>query len=89
MKPILIALLIYVLLNGYVTKRLNKSYYINEEMRSLHKKFIWFLPFLGPLIIKNFWKKPKTNNVQTNTKTQRDKNTKYDGFYESGQGVDY
>jgi hypothetical protein len=85
MKLALIALLIYILLNVFVTKRINKSYYLSEEMRSLHKKFIWFLPILGPLIIKNFWRKPKTNNIQVNTKSQRDKNAKYDGFYDSGQ----
>jgi hypothetical protein len=89
MKLALIALLDYILLNVFVTKRINKSYYLSEEMRSLHKKFIWFLPFLGPILIKNFWRKPKTNNIQTNTKTQRDKKAKYDGFYESGQGVEY
>ncbi len=87
MKLALIALLIYILLNVFVTKRLNKSYYLSEEMRTLHKKFIWFLPFLGPLLIKNFWRKQKSKNIQINTKTQRDKNAKYDGFYESGQGV--
>ncbi len=85
MKLALISLLIYILLNVFVTKRINKSYYLSEEMRSLHKKFIWFLPILGPLIIKNFWRKPKTNNIQVNTKSQRDKNAKYDGFYDSGQ----
>ena len=88
MKLALIGLLIYILLNVFVTKRINKSYYLSEEMRSLHKKFIWFLPILGPLIIKNFWRKPKTNNIQVNTKSQRDKNAKYDGFYDSGQVVD-
>ncbi len=88
MKLVPLAILIYILLNVFVTKRINKSYYLSEEMRSLHKKFIWFLPFLGPLLIKNFWRKPKTNNIQINTKTQRDKNAKYDGFYESGQGVE-
>jgi hypothetical protein len=88
MKLALLALLIYILLNVFVTKRINKSYYLNEEMRNLHKKFIWFLPFLGPLLIKNFWRKPKTNNIKTNTKTERDKNAKYDGFYDSGQWIE-
>jgi hypothetical protein len=40
------------------------------------------------VLIKNFWRKPKTKNIQTNTKTQRDKNAKYGGFYESGIGVE-
>jgi len=44
------------------------------------------LPFLGPLVIKNFWKTPKEKGLQINTKTQRDKNTTYGGFYESGLG---
>jgi hypothetical protein len=88
MKLALISLLIYISLNVFVTKRINKSYYLSEEMRRLHKKFIWFLPFLGPLLIKNYWRKPKTNKIQINTKTQRDKNATYGGFYESGIGVE-
>jgi hypothetical protein len=89
MKVVLFVFLVYIILNLFVTKRINKSTYLSEDMRSLHKKFIWFLPFLGPIIIKNFWGKPKKDNIQTNTKTQRDKNAKYDGFYESGKGMEY
>lgn len=89
MKVVLFVFLVYIILNVFVTKRINKTTYLNEDMRSLHKKFIWFLPFLGPIIIKNFWGKPKTVKILTNTKTQRNKNAKYNGFYESGKGIEY
>lgn len=89
MNLVLFVFLVYILFNVFVTKRINKTTYLNEDMRSLHKKFIWFLPFLGPIIIKNFWGKPKTVKIQTNTKTQRDKNAKYNGFYESVKGIEY
>ncbi len=88
MKLAFVALLIYLVLNVFVTKRINKSIYVNEEMKKLHKRLIWVLPFLGPVLIKNFFRKPKTKKIQTNTKTQRDKNAKYGGFYESGIGVE-
>jgi hypothetical protein len=88
MKLALFPLFIYLVLNVFVTKQINKSIYVNEEMKRLHKRLIWVLPFLIPVLIKNFWKKPKTNKIQTNTKTQRDKNAKYGGFYESGIGVE-
>lgn len=86
--PYFLLVILYIVLNMFVTRRINKSYYISEAMRSLHKKFIWLFPFLGPLIIVNFWKKPKRPIIQTNTKAQRDKNSSYNGFYESGKGVD-
>lgn len=86
MKRALIILLIYKSLNVFATKRINKSTYISEEMRKLLKKFIWVLLFLGPLLIRNFWKQHQ-RSIQTNTKTERDKNTQYNGFYESGEGM--
>ncbi len=88
MKLALLTFIIYFLINLFVTRRINKSYYIREEMKRFHKKFIWFLPFLGPLLIKNFWIKHKPNTNKAITKSQRDKSIKYDGFYESGQGID-
>jgi hypothetical protein len=89
MKLALIIFLIYISITIYVTIRINKSFYISEEMRKLHKKLIWILPFLGPLILKNFWRREKINKFPTNTKTQRDKNQKYGDFYESGKGMDF
>jgi len=85
-KIILIILVLYILMHVYVTKRISKAYYVEDKMKRFHRKFIWMLPFLGPLVIKNFWKTPKEKGLQINTKTQRDKNTTYGGFYESGLG---
>lgn len=89
MKLIIIAIICFIVINLFVTKRINKSYYLNEEMRSLHKKFIWFLPFLGPLLIKSFWGKQKNERKLPHTQSQREKNEKYNGFYESGKGLDF
>ncbi len=54
----------------------------------LHKKMIWFLPFIGPLLIKGFWARNSKERFDTMTKAQR--NDKKDGgFYESGIGEHY
>lgn len=58
---------------------------MDEEMRRLHRRFIWFVPFVGPLIIAGFWRKAKKVNFDTMTKQQRDK--KKGDFYESGIGL--
>ena len=64
MKLALIALIFYILLNVFDSKRINKSYYLSEEMRSLRKKLIWFLPLLDPILINKNWRKPLTNNIK-------------------------
>lgn len=64
-------ILLYVLLNLYVTKRINKADYLQEDRRSLHKKFIWVLPFLGPLAIRGFWRKKKEEGLEVMTKDKR------------------
>jgi hypothetical protein len=76
---------IYILLNLYVTRRINKSYYLNGERRELHKKLIWIIPFIGPLLIRGFWKMEKNKKIKTITKEEREK--KKGDFYESGIGL--
>ena len=75
---------VYIILNLYVTGRINKSYYLNEERRGLHKKLIWIIPFIGPLLIIGFWTKRKIKS-ETMTKNEREK--KKGDFYESGIGL--
>jgi hypothetical protein len=75
----------YVLFNMYVTRRINNAYYLSEQRRGLHKKFIWIIPFLGPLLIRDFWKVEKKNRFETITKEQRRKQN--GEFYESGIGT--
>jgi hypothetical protein len=77
---------IYVGFNLFVTQRISKAFYMDEERRKLHKKFIWLVPFVGPLLIAGFWRKAKKVKFDTMTKQQRDKNK--GGFYESGIGLD-
>jgi hypothetical protein len=76
----------YIIVNVYVAGRINRSYYTNLERRALHKKLIWFLPFIGPLMLREFWRKGKAITNETITKDQREK-SKGD-FYESGIGLD-
>jgi hypothetical protein len=75
----------YIILNLYVTRRINKSYYLNDQRRAIHKILIWFLPFIGPLLIMGFWRKERKVKFDTMTKDQR-KKSKGD-FYESGIGL--
>lgn len=73
----------YLILNLYVSSRISKAQYNDESRRSVHRWFIWLLPFLGPLITKPFWTKPK--RLQVMTKANR--KTKKGGFHESGKGM--
>jgi hypothetical protein len=75
---------VYVSLNIFVTIRINKSDYLSEERRKLHRRLIWLLPFLGPLLIIGFWTKSKPK-LETMTKEKREKNK--GNFYESGIGL--
>jgi hypothetical protein len=75
----------YILLTLYVTRRVKKSFYLNEERRAFHKKLIWAIPFLGPLMIIGFWKKERKVNFETMTKEDREK--RKGDFYESGIGL--
>jgi hypothetical protein len=85
MWTIIITATVYIILNLFVTGRINKSYYLNEERRGLHKKLIWVIPFLGPLMIIGFWRKTRKMKVDIMTKEQREK--KNGDFYESGIGL--
>ena len=82
---IIISVLIYTVFNIYVTKRINKSLYIDDSRRKLHKKFIWLIPFIGPLMIREFWKKGGAEPMKVMTKANKnlDKST----FRESGTGM--
>ena len=40
-------------------------------MQSLHLKLIWFLSFIGPLMLYSFWKKSKPTKMKINTKEHR------------------
>lgn len=75
----------YAGFNLFVTHRINTAYYVEEERRRLHKKFIWLVPFVGPLIILGFWRKRKKFKFDTITKPDRDK--KKGAFYESGMAL--
>jgi hypothetical protein len=77
---------LYTGFNLFVTKRINKAYYIDEERRRLHKKFIWVVPFVGPIVIFGSWRKRRKVKFDAMTKQQRDK--KKGDFYESGIGLD-
>lgn len=76
----------YAGFNLFVTRQINRAYYVDEERRRLHRKFIWLIPFVGPLIILGFWRKRKRVKFDTITKQERDK--KKGDFYESGIGLD-
>lgn len=56
-------------------------------MLSLHLKLIWILPFIGPTLLYNFWKKSNPTVMKINTKENR--KTESTHFYESGEGLDY
>ena len=82
---VLVVAFLYVFINIYVTKRINKALYLKEERRRLHKKFIWYLPFIGPLIIRGFWKTREDKDLEVMTKSKRkiDKSN----YTESGTGM--
>jgi hypothetical protein len=75
-----------VLFNLFVTRRINSAFYLEERRRRFHKNFIWLAPFVGPIIIKGFWRKTHAVKFVTMTKQLRDK--KKGDFYESGIGLD-
>ena len=72
---------ILVAYNVHVTKRINQSFYMKESRRKLHKRFIWYLPFLGAFLIKGYWKKDKDEPF---TMTKKDRKHDKSNFYESG-----
>ena len=78
---------IYITSNLVISKRLKNSYYPDKAMLSLHLKLIWILPFIGPTLLYNFWKKSNPTVMKINTKENR--KTESTHFYESGEGLDY
>jgi hypothetical protein len=81
---LIIIIAIYILFTLFVRKKIVAAYYLKEERRRLHKKLIWFIPFLGPLMLRAFWKERK-ENIEVKTKFTRKKDRS--GFYESGIGI--
>jgi hypothetical protein len=69
---LLIIIAVYVIFTLYVYKRIGRARYINEERRKIHRKMIWFLPFIGPLMIRGFWTKQK-KKMEVHTKERRRK----------------
>ncbi len=81
---ILLIIAAYVSFTLYVSKRISQARYLNEGRRKIHRKMIWFLPFLGPLMIKGFWaKQNKRMGVQTKSKRNKGKG----GFTENTGGI--
>lgn len=66
-----IAILLYFSINLYVMKRIREAEYLDEERRNIHKWFIWSLPFVGPYLIRGFWKKRKKEEFDVVTKNRR------------------
>jgi hypothetical protein len=63
----------YAGFNLVVTRRLNRAFYMDDGRRLFHRKFIWLVPFVGPIIIIGFWRKTHAVKFDTMTKQQRDK----------------
>ena len=71
---ILLIIAVYVLFTLYVYRKIGQARYINEDRRKIHRKMIWFLPFIGPLLIRGFWTKQKKRmGVQTKSKRNKGK----------------
>lgn len=71
---ILLIIAAYFFFTFYVYKRIGQARYINEDRRKTHRKLIWFLPFIGPLMIRGFWTKQKKRmGVQTRSKRSKGK----------------
>lgn len=81
----MVALPCYWVLNIYVSQKINKAYYLKEKRRSLHKKFIGFILFLGPWIIKSFWIEKKYTKLEIMTKEKRQIDNS--SYCESGSGM--
>ena len=76
--------LAYVLLNLWVTKKIERAKYYKEERKALHKRVIWMVPFLGPLMLRGFWKDRGKAKMEIITKVKR--KITQGGFYESHKG---
>lgn len=86
MKIVIVSVFIaYILFTFYVNNKINKAVYFDEERRSIHKKLIWILPFIGSLMIRNFWKKQDPKDMKVISKTTSKKSKM--NFTESGKGI--
>jgi hypothetical protein len=85
MSIFVITAIIYAAFNLFVMRRISRAFYLDEDRRRFHMKFIWILPFIGPLIISGSWREPKKVKLDTMTKEQRDK--RKGDFYESNIGL--
>ena len=72
MKIILaISIVAYLILNVYVFEKINTAFYLSEERRKLHKIVIWILPFLGPLMLRSFWRNRENDRLKVILKKDR------------------
>lgn len=78
-------ILAYVVLNLYVRRRIQRAWYLDEGRRRIHLWLIWLFPFLGPVLIRGFWKKPKEKGeLEVVTKERRRKRNS--GMFGGGVG---
>ncbi|MCB9235657.1 MAG: hypothetical protein H6581_28685 [Bacteroidia bacterium] len=83
---IAIAAVVYIFFNLRVMDKIDAARYADESQRKMHKKFIWFVPFLGPLMIRGYWGRRKETKLEITTKKDREVE-KGASFYESGKGI--
>ena len=76
--------IVYILFNVWVTKMIERARYYKEERKALHRRVIWIVPFLGPLLLRSFWKDRRKNKLEIITKEKR--KIQQGGFYESHKG---
>lgn len=69
--------IIYVGFTLWVRRKITKALYLSSKRRTLHLWFIWCVPFLGPLILRGFWKQREI----LKTRTIKDRNPKSDHFF--------
>jgi hypothetical protein len=82
---LLFVFVIYIIVNWYVGNRIKNAYYLDEERRKLHLHLIWYLPFIGALIFKEYWTVSYNRNIEVMTKNKRHfkENIQSPGHYDS------
>jgi len=71
--------IVYLILNVYVSKKINNAFYLKEERKRLHKVLIWLIPFIGPYAIKSFWSSKQNEGLKVITKKDRKIKVSYHG----------
>ncbi len=61
----------YIGINLWVAIRISNAEYQDDSRKKLHKRFIWFLPFIGPLLIRGYWKKNQVGKLEVHTKDKK------------------